>query len=76
MEEQIYSKLFNTIPLYSENHIDILINTMNKETALYYLIHAVNLAYHNGMYNLGESEVISKSIRILNKNEEIEPETE
>jgi len=67
MEEEIYGKLFNVIPLVDENHVDIMLDTMTKETAIYYLTHAVNLAYHNGMYSLGESEILSKSIRFLNK---------
>jgi hypothetical protein len=68
-EQEIYGKLFNVIPLMDENHIDILLNTMTKETAIYYLTHAVNLAYHNGMFSLGESEILSKSIRLLNKED-------
>ena len=71
MEEEIYGKLFNIIPLVDENHIDIMLDTMTKETAIYYLTHAVNLAYHNGLYSLGESEIISKSIRMINKNQDI-----
>jgi hypothetical protein len=42
---------------------------MTTETAIYYLTHAVNLAYHNGMFSLGESEILSKSIRLLNKED-------
>ena len=66
-EEEIYGKLFNVIPLMDENHVDILIDTMDKDTAAYYLTHAVNLAFHNGVYSLGESEILSKAIRLLNK---------
>ena len=69
MEEEIYGKLFNVIPLVDDNHVDLLLSTMTKETAIYYLTHAVNLAYHNGVYSLGESEILSKSIRLLNKEE-------
>lgn len=68
MEEgQIYGKLFNVIPLMDENHIDVLLDTMDNDTAVYYLTHAVNLAFHNGVYSLGESEILSKAIRLLNK---------
>jgi len=68
-EQEIYGKLFNVIPLMDETHIEVLLNTMTKETAIYYLTHAVNLAYHNGVFSLGESEVLSKSIRVLNNSE-------
>jgi len=89
-EEEIYGKLFNVIPLMDDNHVDLLLSTMTKETAIYYLTHAVNLAYHNGVYSLthavnlayhngvyslGESEILSKSIRMLNKEENSEDTT-
>jgi hypothetical protein len=65
-EQEYYGKLFNVIPLMNEKHIDLLLNTIDKETAVYYLTHAVNYAYINGIFTLGESEIISKSIRLLN----------
>ena len=64
-EKQIYGGLFDSIPLSSKEHLDTLIDTINEELALYYLIQSVNYAYKSGIYTLGESEVISKSIRIL-----------
>lgn len=69
MQDTNFGNLFNTIPLQTEEHLETILNTMNKETALYYLIHAVKSAYHDGAYSIGEAEVISKSIRILTKNE-------
>lgn len=69
-EEKLFGKLFNTIPLYDESHLDTILTTMDKKTALYILIQAVKYSYHQGVYSIGESEVISKSIRILSKNEE------
>ena len=68
-EQEIYGKLFNVIPLMNEDHIGLLLDTLDKETAVYYLTHAVNYAYINGIFTLGESEIISKSIRILNSDE-------
>lgn len=68
-EQELYGKLFNTIPLLSEDHLNIMINTMDNKTALYYLTQAVNYAYINGVYSLGECEVISKSIRVLHNPE-------
>jgi len=67
-EQELYGKLFNVIPLTDETHIDAMLSTMDKNLAIYYLTHAVNYAYHNGIYSLGESEIISKSIRLLNSD--------
>ena len=72
MEEQqeLFGKLFNSIPLYTESHLDVMIDTMDKEQSIYYLIQAVSHAYHSGLYTIGESEIISKAIRTISKKEE------
>jgi hypothetical protein len=76
-EQELFGKLFNTIPLYTESHLDVMIDTMDKEQSTYYLIQAVSHAYHSGLYTIGESEIISKAIRtITKKEEEKEKETE
>ena len=73
-EQELYGKLFNTIPLFSENHLEIMLNTMDKKTAIYYLTQAVTFAYKNGIYSLGECELISKSIRLLHREDEVSDE--
>jgi len=72
MEEQqeLFGKLFNSIPLYTESHLDVMIDTMDKDQSIYYLIQAVSHAYHSGVYTIGESEIISKAIRTVTKKEE------
>lgn len=72
MEEQqeLFGKLFNSIPLITESHLDAIIDTMDKEQSIYYLIQAVSHAYHAGVYTIGEAEIISKAIRIVSKKEE------
>jgi hypothetical protein len=69
MEEQqeLFGKLFESIPLHTEEHLDILLDTMDNDRANYFLIQAVKYAFHSGIYSLGEAEVISKSIRVLSK---------
>ena len=71
MEQQpeLFGKLFNTIPLYNESHLDTLLDTMTKDTSIYYLIQAIKFAYESGLYSMGECEVISKAIRISSKKE-------
>lgn len=67
-QEKIYGKLFNSVPLLTENHLQTLIDVMDREQAVFLIVQAVKYAYHNGMYSLGESEIISKSIRVLSEN--------
>jgi hypothetical protein len=66
-EEKLHGKLFNSIPLLSEDHFDTLYNNMNEEFSKYILIQAVKHAYHSGVFSIGETEIISKSIRVLSK---------
>ena len=66
-QQELFGKLFNTIPLYNEDHLDVLLSTMDKEQSIYYLIQAVSHAYHSGLYTIGESEIISKAIRTISK---------
>ena len=68
-QQELFGKLFNTIPLYNEDHLDVLLSTMDKEQSIYILTQAVSFAFHSGIFSLGESEIISKSLRTLNKIE-------
>ena len=67
---ELFGKLFNSIPLLNETHLDTLLETLDKERSVYLLIQAVKHAYHSGVYSIGESEVISKCIRVLSKTDE------
>jgi hypothetical protein len=67
-EEKLFGQLFNTIPLLTENHLDTLLETLDREHSIYYLVQAVKYAHSQGVYSLGESEILSKSIRILSKD--------
>jgi hypothetical protein len=68
-EEKLFGKLFNSVPLLTENHLETILETMDKDRAIFLIVQAVKHSYHQGLYSLGESEVISKCIRILSKNE-------
>lgn len=69
MEEElkIYGNLFGTINLLSEDHIDVILTTIDREHAIYYLVESVKAAHSRGAFTIGEVEVISKAIRTLSK---------
>jgi hypothetical protein len=69
-EQQLFGKLFKTIPLYSEEHLEVILQTMNKESANFFLIQAVKHAFDSGVYSIGETEILSKCIRLLAKQKE------
>ena len=68
-QENNYGIIFGTIPLLSEEHLELMLTTMDKDHALYYLIEAVKSAHQRNVFTIGETEIISKSIRVLSKNE-------
>jgi hypothetical protein len=68
-EPQLFGKLFESIPIHSEEHLEVILETMDKEHGIYYLTQAVRYAYQAGIYSMGECEVISKSIRLTTKKE-------
>lgn len=68
-ENKVFGNLFNSIDLVSEEHLDIILSTMDKSHALVYLIESVKAAHERGTYTIGETEVISKAIRVLTREQ-------
>lgn len=67
MEEnkELFGNLFGSIDLLSEDHLEVILSTIDKDHAIYYLVESVKAAHKRGAFTIGESEVISKSIRSL-----------
>jgi hypothetical protein len=65
--KELFGNLFGTIDLLSEDHLEVILTTMDKEHSLYYLIESVKTAHKRGAFTIGEVEVISKAIRTLSK---------
>jgi hypothetical protein len=59
--------LFGRLEIQTEEQLETILQTLNSEIATVFLIHAVKYAYERGLYNIGETEVISKCIRLLSK---------
>ena len=57
--------LFEDVAIYKPEDIDNLIDNLTEEQSKFMLIRAVQMAYKNGLYSLTESELVSKSLRIL-----------
>ena len=57
--------LFGNLGFKSQKDISDLIDNLNQEQALVILTKAIDSAYEKGVYNMIESEILSKSIRIL-----------
>jgi hypothetical protein len=48
---------------------------MSQKESIYLLVQAVKHAHHLGTYSIGETEVISKAIRVISKINDDEPKT-
>ncbi len=64
-ENKQFGNLFDSINLISEEHLDIILSTMDMEHAIYYLVESVKAAHKRGAFTIGESEILSKSIRVI-----------
>lgn len=61
--------LFDRIQIKEDSHFESFINDLNEEQSLYIIRLAVNSALSKGIYSLEESEILSKSIRIVNRTD-------
>ena len=66
-ENTNYGNLFGTINLLNEEHVEAILSTLDEEHAIFYLIESVKYAHKKGCFTIGETEVLSKSIRTLLK---------
>lgn len=55
--------IFNTFNLQNEIEFQALIDSLNKEQSVFFLVNSVKYAYSKGVFSLEESEIISNCIR-------------
>ena len=67
-DSKIVGSLFDSIDYTSKEQIDTFIDNMTKEQALYCIEQAIHSCHSRGAFSLMESEVISKSLRLINYN--------
>ena len=67
MENKNFGTIFNDVNLMSEEHLQLIIDTLDQNSAKYFLIKGITSAYQRGAFTMGEVEVLSKSIRISSK---------
>lgn len=68
-ENKVFGNLFNSIDLVNESHLDAILETMDRSHSLIYLVEAVKAAHERNAFTIGETEVISKAIRVLSRND-------
>ena len=60
--------LFESIRYQSPEDVEKFIESIDAAQSFYFITKALEMAYSKGAYSLQESEILSKSIRILTKN--------
>ena len=76
MEQKTYAKVFDQFDFVSKEHLDMFLQTMDTNTATQTIIQIVRCAYDRGAFTIGETEVISKTIRVLLEPQEINEKKE
>jgi hypothetical protein len=64
-EQQIQGALFGTIQYADEKSLGVFLDNLKKEQAILIIAEALKYGYERGLYDLKESESISKSLRII-----------
>ena len=64
-KKQPIGELFETISYFSPTDISNLIDGLSEEQSVYMIGLAINMCYQKNLFTLEESEIISKSLRIL-----------
>jgi hypothetical protein len=59
--------LFNTINYQSEVSLEKFRESINVEQALYLVRTAIEFSHSKGMFNMNETELLNKSLRIIDK---------
>ena len=65
--ENTDSKLFGTISYQSDDSLEKFMNSISENQAIYLIKLALQFSHHSGIFNMNETEVLNKSIRVLSK---------
>lgn len=65
-EKQPMGLLFDSVAYYTPNDINTLCDDMNLEQAYFMMIKALEFAHKSRIFTLQESELVSKSLRVMN----------
>ena len=67
-QKQPIGLLFGSIGFHSPDDINSICEDINLEQAYFMIIKALEYSHHSNVFSLQESEIVSKSLRILNKH--------
>ena len=65
--------LFESIAIYEPSAISKFIDKMTPEQAFYVITQALHMSYTKNIFSMQESEVLSKSLRVLTEGQKETP---
>lgn len=68
MQDFVPFPLFDRINIQSSEDFEKLLDELSSEQATFIIQIALEKAYTSGIFNLSEAEILSKSLRLKNKN--------
>lgn len=73
MENNNITYLFDKIEINNSQDYETLIEELNEDQALYIIYSAIEKSHSVGVFNLSETELLSKSLRLVNKKKQTKP---
>jgi hypothetical protein len=67
-QKQPIGILFDSVAYYTPQDVDSLCDDMNLEQSYYMMIKALEFAHNARIFSLQESELVSKSLRVMNSH--------
>lgn len=65
-----------SISYYEQKDVEKFVDNLTSEQSFFVVSQALQMAYSKGIFSLNESEIISKSLRILTKSTDEKTPTE
>lgn len=69
-------QLLGSLQFMSDEHLELFLQTLDKNSSLYCLVEAVKYCNSRGAFSLGEAELLAKAIRILSKEQQSQKQTQ
>lgn len=67
-QKQPIGLLFGSVAYYSPDDINSICDDMNLEQSYFMIIKALEYAHSSNLFSLQESELVSKSLRMMNNH--------
>jgi predicted PolB exonuclease-like 3'-5' exonuclease len=64
-KKEVIGNLFESLHYTSQEQLNMFLDNMTEDQAIYCIKESLNYCFVKGMFDLQESEAVSKSLRVL-----------